>query len=926
MQKKSLALIVTVLIWGAAFGVVFASSRRAWARSVMRPAAPLSAEATSLPLTPSGFVVARLYYNNQAHLDAVAGALDIWEVHRQEQFVVAALTSAQFDWLKLLGYRIEIDLERTTRLLLAPLDPRYAYFDDYFPNPNGNYVVDFLQTISNTYPTLTELIDIGDAWLAGQPGEHDREMWVLRVTNEDPAFGPVSAKPAFFLMAEIHAREVATPELAMRYIRFLTEGYNGQGGYDVDPDVTWLINHNVAYVLVMQNPDGHWPNEVDWSEYRRKNMNDSACGSGNFGVDLNRNHSFLWGCCGGSSSDPCDETYRGVSEASEPETQAFQDYIVTVIPDQNGPNGNDQVPLASPITTTGVFISLHSYSDDILWPWYLPGIPNPPNFAQLEDIGRKFADINGYNPAGTIGYTVDGSANYWTYGKLGIPAYTFEVGPASGACGGFFPDYGCVDGTGGMPRSFWGENRPVFVYAHKIARTPYLTAYGSDTENVVVTPAIVDLGMPVTLTALVADHRYPGDPLLPVAAAEYFVDYPGADGTGAPLLPGDGAWGETSEDVYVTLDTLHLTPGKHYILVHGMNNQGVWGPFTAVFLEVTLPAYNLRLRPAEASALAEAGSPVTYTLTLFNVGAQTDTYTLTIDSNWPTAISTLPGPLPSLIGAPVTVTVTIPLTATDGLPNTALFTATSWGDNARSATSNLSTRAYRRGLSVSPAASVVSGDPGEIVTHTLQITNTGELTDTIQVSLSGVDWDTAAPLTTGSLAAAASANLVVTVTIPITASDGEGDTAALVLTSQHPGVQPVTASLTTNANAVYGFLLVTESLTQTAHLPGVTLTYTLHLTNTGNASDVFNIEFTGGWPVGVSTPEGPLSPGDDIDLSSDQHTLITVTVTVPGNAQPGMTDLVTIEITSLGEASLSQVMILATKTDWYAIYLPVLMK
>jgi len=79
-------------------------------------------------------------------------------------------------------------------------------------------------------------------------------MWALRITNEDPVYGAIEDKPAFFLFASIHAREVATPELAIRYIKYLTSGYNGQGGYGLDADATWLVNHNVVYVWVLHNP------------------------------------------------------------------------------------------------------------------------------------------------------------------------------------------------------------------------------------------------------------------------------------------------------------------------------------------------------------------------------------------------------------------------------------------------------------------------------------------------------------------------------------------------------------------------------------------------------------------------------------------------------------------------------------------------
>jgi hypothetical protein len=540
-------------------------------------------------LQPSDRIVVRLYVQDLDHLNAVAGELDIWEAHPTDLYVVAAVTPTQYQWLERLGYRLEIDDHKTGALgVRAILDPRFYHFDDYYPNGNDRYVVDFLQDISATSPGLTELYDIGDAWMANQAGEHDRDIWVLRVTNEDPVYGPIEDKPVFFLFATIHAREVAVPELAIRYIKYLTEGYDGEGGYGIDPDVTWLVNHNVAYILVMQNPDGHWKNEENTSNYRRKNMDwDDGCfDPASWGVDLNRNHSFLWGCCGGSSGAPCSETYRGPIRGSEPETQAFEAYFATVMEDQNGPNGNDEIPLAAPEDTSGIFISLHSYSDLVLWPWGFDDYGNPPNYAQLRTIGRKFAYYNGYDPDGSIWYDVDGATDDWTYGKFGIPSYTFEVGPSGGSCGGFFPAYGCIDGIDGMPRSFWAENRPAFLYAHKIARTPYLTAFGPDTQNVNITPEEAPQGTPVELMATIADHRYGGDPLQPIAAAEYFIDAPGDDGAGIQMVPTDGFWGELNEEVTATVDTSDLTLGQHYILIHGQNDDGDWGPFTAIFLNI----------------------------------------------------------------------------------------------------------------------------------------------------------------------------------------------------------------------------------------------------------------------------------------------------------------------------------------------------
>jgi carboxypeptidase T len=555
----------------------------------------------SIPAQLAQEIVVRFYYDNQEQLDAVAGQLDVWEIHPQpwigteSGYAVAAMSPAQRDWLQALGYRVELDLEKTASLQSAAekLDPRYYYFDNYVTNPNARYMVDFLHSITSAYPSLTELIDIGDAWLAGSSGYH-RDMWVMRISNEDPNYGDISAKPTFFLMANIHAREVTTPEMAIRYIQYLTSGYQSDGGFGIDPDVTWLVNHHAAYVLVAQNPDGRVVNELDPNAWWRKNVDSDGCSiPGLFGIDLNRNSSFAWGCCGGSSAAPCAETYRGPAPASEPETTAFQAFASTVFKDWNGNNGDFQIAL-SPDDASGIFITLHSYADDILWPWgFAPG--TAPNNAQLQTIGRKLADITGVMvPTGEIGYVVDGSTDDWVYGKLGVAAFTYEIGPNYGPCGSFFPAYGCQDGIDNMPRNFWAELKDSLIYANKIAASPYMTAYGPDTQGLTLTPVIVPYGQLAQVAGMLIDQRYADDALQPVVAAEYFIDAPGEDGTGSAMVPVDGSWGGTRESAEASLDTTGLDIGQHYLLVHAKSDQGAWGPFSAVFFNIT-PVVKLSL-------------------------------------------------------------------------------------------------------------------------------------------------------------------------------------------------------------------------------------------------------------------------------------------------------------------------------------------
>jgi hypothetical protein len=123
--------------------------------------------------------------------------------------------------------------------------------------------------------------------------------------------------------------------------------------------------------------------------------------------------------------------------------------------------------------------------------------------------------------------------------------------------------------------------------------------------------------------------------LQPIAGAEYFVDAPGQDGTGALLAAADGTWGEEREEVEAVLDTAGLAPGRHYVLAHGRNEDGDWGPFSAVFVYIVDPAVS----PTIEGYVRELGSDVPLQATVTANAFQTSTdpatgyYSMTVISD-----------------------------------------------------------------------------------------------------------------------------------------------------------------------------------------------------------------------------------------------------------------------------------------------------
>ena len=451
-------------------------------------------------------------------------------------------------------------------------------FDGGYLTVNGIY--QRLHEIAAAYPSITELRDYGDSYsktvggVSTPDGQRlaGYDLLALKITNQAIA-GP---KPVLFLMAGIHAREIATPEIALRFADWLTQNYGRDG------DATWLVDQHEIWVLPTTNPDGHWYVEAGtrapynggpWMWRKNGHSYGSAAWPPSvydqYGVDLNRNFAFDWGTQGVEWA-PSSQTYPGPAAASEPETQALQNLLGSVFPDQRGPLNSD----AGPDTTTGMFISLHQFGQLVLWPWSDTKSPAP-NAEGLSAIGLKLATYNAYTagPGATTLYFTSGGAEDWTYGTLGVPSYTFEMGQE------FMPSYATVDST------LWPENHEALLYAAKIAGTPYLTALGPDANQV----TVGDAGTSYLVRAAIDDTANGGQA---VAAAAYYLDVPPwrSGAVAHAMAAADGHFGSSLETVTASVPLSSLEPGLHVVYVRGQDAAGHWGPCSAELLQVNSAA------------------------------------------------------------------------------------------------------------------------------------------------------------------------------------------------------------------------------------------------------------------------------------------------------------------------------------------------
>ena len=189
-----------------------------------------------------------------------------------------------------------------------------------------------------------------------------------------------------------------------------------------------------------------------------------------------------------------------------------------------------------------------------------------------------------------------GTTDDWAYGELGIAAFTFEVGPSSGSCGGFFPSFTCLDGGAGG--AFWPRNLPAFLYAARIARTPFELAQGPTPEAA--TAAVLGDGR-VQLRVRFDERANGGQA---IAAAEYYLDTPPWSG-GTPLVmtAEDGAFDAPVEVAAAVLDAL---TERHIVFARARDSAGAWGPFRAVFTPD--PSCAASLSPPAQSVAASGGA------------------------------------------------------------------------------------------------------------------------------------------------------------------------------------------------------------------------------------------------------------------------------------------------------------------------------
>jgi uncharacterized membrane protein len=274
-------------------------------------------------------------------------------------------------------------------------------------------------------------------------------------------------------------------------------------------------------------------------------------------------------------------------------------------------------------------------------------------------------------------------------------------------------------------------------------------------------------------------------------------------------------------------------------------------------------SYNFSFGP-DSSEMTAPNTSVTHEFILSNLG-MADSYTLTVSGgSWNTTLLT---GSPLAVGAGGSETVQVEVEVPD-LEGQDVFTITA--QSVASPTlvmtaTGTTTAEIDPSVDLTSGSSAQTGLPGELVTHSYTLTNTGNYTDSFSLDVAGNAWPTVVTGNTGNLGPGDAYQVEVAVTIPdnpamrvIIASDS----FTLTATSDFDGGVSAQALGETYANVDAG-VQISPASQMGSGLPGAVVKYTYEITNTDNYTDSFSLSLNGNaWETTAPGSTGELAPGE----------------------------------------------------------------
>ncbi|KAM0328722.1 hypothetical protein ACHAQA_005135 [Verticillium albo-atrum] len=269
----------------------------------------------------------------------------------------------------------------------------------------------FFNQIAAALPSNSEIFNVGQSF-------QGRTIYGIHLWGP----GGKGSRPAIVFHGTVHAREWISAPVVEYLTREIAAGFLNN-----DASVRAWFDKYDFYFIPFVNPDGFVYTQSTNRLWRKNRQTRS--GTTCVGTDGNRNWNFNWGLTGGASTNPCDETYKGLAAGDTPEIRALQTFTTS-------------------LRTRGVklFIDWHSYGQYILLPYGYSCSARAPNHATQMSVAGGFSDairaVSGtrftYGPSCSTLYATTGSSPDYHSGVANAEfSWTVELRPGPNSSNGF---------------------------------------------------------------------------------------------------------------------------------------------------------------------------------------------------------------------------------------------------------------------------------------------------------------------------------------------------------------------------------------------------------------------------------------------------------------------------------------------------------